>query len=379
MSLRMVKHHRPQWHLCLTAVLILGAMVGVVLFSWPSNNDSVPLDSIQAVLDPYRTSVNLHDRVDSGLVELGIWPDLITKIRHDSAGVEICKIDVRIPIDLPIATVNLALTKLVNAQGGRVFHAIEKTPKIVRMECGFDSLQTTVIELHRDNHLRRKVGLISIVLDDFGHASWTKGLVNRFCAISQTLTLAILPNEGSAIDISELANRHGHEVILHLPMEPIDPSMDPGHSAILVSQDAETIRQQVRNALLRIPNVVGVNNHMGSRATADFRVMSEVLGELQEQKLFFLDSRTSEKSLVATLGPEMKVPIAQRDLFIDAVDVSVEKIKDRLWELAEIASDQGKAIGIGHDREETLTALESTLPRLESRGFRFVSVSQLAK
>ena len=118
---------------------------------------------------------------------------------------------------------------------------------------------------------------------------------------------------------------------------------------------------------------------MGSRATADFHVMNEVLGELQKQKLFFLDSRTSEKSLVATLGPQMKVPIAQRDLFIDAVDVSVEKVKDRLWELAKIASNRGKAIGIGHDREETLTALESTLPRLESRGFRFVSVSQLAE
>ena len=378
----MVKRSRPQWHLAATVLLMAGVVIAVIGFSW----HQIRMSEI-ALLAPLASPTQVYAagggdsliaRVDSALAELGVWSELISKTVGDSAGA-VARIDVRVPSDLPLPEVNRALSELVLDSGGRVFHAREAGPRRVTMECGFDSVRTTIFELRQERHLRRRAGLIAVVLDDFGRASWGQYLAERFCSLPQQLTLAVLPNEGPASAITELATRHGHEVLLHLPMEPLDPAVDPGSGAIRVGQAADTIRHLVAAALQRVPAAVGVNNHMGSRATADFRVMDEVLRELAGRQLFFLDSRTSAESLAVALASALEVPVAERDLFIDAAEDGVRDVEEKLWQLATLASERGQAIGIGHDREATLLALESVLPRLESRGFRFVAVSQLVQ
>ena len=204
-------------------------------------------------------------------------------------------------------------------------------------------------------------------------------MVERFCALNQPLTLAVLPNEGNVERILELARGSGHELLVHLPMEPEDfPAKNPGPNAILLSDDSTRVRQLVRQALRKVPGAVGLNNHMGSRATADQRLMRLVLQELKLRGLMFLDSRTSPNSVAFDQALAMGVPAARRDLFIDAVDQATA-IETRLWALAELAARQGQAIGLGHDREQTLLALESVLPQLEMRGFSFVPVSGLVE
>ena len=164
---------------------------------------------------------------------------------------------------------------------------------------------------------------------------------------------------------------------VHLPMEPEEyPEKNPGDNAIFMHQEAEQIRRLVRLATRRIPGAIGLNNHMGSKATADERIMRQILSELKARNLLFLDSRTTTNSVAYQLAVDMDLMTFTRDLFIDEVD-EVEAIQSRLWDLAGIASRTGQAIGIGHNREETLAALTTVLPRLETRGFRFVPVSQL--
>jgi len=208
--------------------------------------------------------------------------------------------------------------------------------------------------------------------------SWDKRLIERFCALTQPLTLAILPNEGKVDAILQLARERGHEIILHLPMQPEDPEKDPGPDAIRIDASDAEIRQKVRQALRKVPSAVGVNNHMGSLATADSRVMEQVLLELQSRGLFFLDSRTSAATVAFGLAKGLGVPTLSRDLFIDPVD-DRQAAEAQLWELAARAARSGSAIGIGHDRESTLQALQAVLPRLETRGFRFVPLSALAR
>ena len=135
----------------------------------------------------------------------------------------------------------------------------------------------------------------------------------------------------------------------------------------------------MHQALARVPNAVGVNTHLGPRSGDDFPRMREMLKMLQKRGLLFLDSRSAEESLDAAMASALGVPVAQRDLIIDAEGDSVGAIEMKLWELAEIARRQGQAIGIGQNREATLLALESTLPQLESRGYRVVPVSQLVQ
>jgi polysaccharide deacetylase 2 family uncharacterized protein YibQ len=378
----MIKRRRPQWHFGVSAVLLLGALAFTFLLAWQQPRDGAePLSATlpsPILVEPSGDSTQLHDKVDTTLAELGLWPDLIAKDRRDISGVEFCTVDVRVPNDLPLATVNLALHRLVRSEGGHVFRAVEHPPGMVRMECGFDSLRTTLFRLHLKPRLERRAGNIAVVLGNFGRVSWPGGLAERFFAIRQRLTLSVPPEESSAAEIASLARRNGHEVLLHLPMERRDPVAGPERNG-LAADGAEAIRERVHRALARVPNAVGVNTHLGPRSGADFPVMRELLKVLQKRGLLFLDSRSAEESLDVAMASALGVPVAQRDLFIDAEGDSVRAIEIKLWELAEIARRKGQAIGIGQDSEATLLALESTLPQLESRGFRVVPVSQLVQ
>ena len=376
----MIKRRRPQWHFTVSAVLLLGALAFSFLHAWQQTwNAGEPLSATlpsPILVEPSRDSAQLHDKVDTALAELGLWPGLISKVRRDSSGVELCKVDVRVPNDLPLAIVNHALTRLVKSEGGRVFRAVEASPRLVRMEAGFGSLRTTLFRLHQQPRLERRAGNIAVVLGNFGTVSGPGGFAERFFAIRQKLTLAVPPDESSAAEIASRARGNGHEVLVHLQMQRHDPGSEKDRPE---AADAGAIRERVHRALARVPGAAGVNTRLGPRSGADFPVMRETLKVLRKRGLLFLDSRSADESLDAAMANALGVPVAQRDLFIDAEGNSVRAIETKLWELAEIARRQGQAIGIGQDRKATLLALESTLPKLESRGFRVVPVSQLVQ
>jgi polysaccharide deacetylase 2 family uncharacterized protein YibQ len=371
----------PSWHLALSAILILTAVAVLLHAQWRDRpRASIPPVQPAAVALPAADEQALADTLyattEAALEEVGIQGDLVRKTRTGRGEDQIA---VQVPSDLPLAAVNLHLTRFVEGSGGRVLRAVESVPgQQVEMRCGFDSSATTRFVLKRAPNLSRRTGRIAIVLDDFGYASRDRSLIERFCTLPQPLTFAILPNEGQIAFLLELAREHGHEVILHLPMEPDDPEKSPGEGAIEVAQDGDEIRKRVRAALGKVPSAVGVNNHMGSKATADTRVMKQVLHELKDRGLFFLDSRTSAESVAYSQAEKMGVPALSRDIFIDPVD-DRQTVEAKLWELADLAARSGRAVGIGHDRESTLHALQAVLPRLERRGFRLVPLSHLAR
>ena len=384
----MVRRYRPPvWHLALSGLVIAAAIIAVLYLQWQSRPAEIP--PLQAALPPPSKpeppkgvddlANTLYTGADEILEEMGIWAALIRKTRAArplSGTASLDTIVVKVPADLPLASVNLALTLFVEYRGGRIIRAIERQrPASVEIRCGLAGLPTTLFLLKSAPHIQRRTGKIAIVLDDFGSMS---NLVERFCALPQALTLAVLPNEGQVNTIVGLARDKGHEVLVHLPMEPEDyPAKNPGENAIFAHQDSTAIGPLVRAALRKIPGAVGFNNHMGSRTTADPRIMRQVLREIKKHDLLFLDSRTTASSVAYDMARAMAIPTAQRDLFIDPVDTT-EAVEKKLWELAALAVRQGQAVGIGHDREQTLLALENMLPRLEARGFSFVSISELA-
>lgn len=365
------------WHLGLSGFVVAGA-IAIALYSlWhdrPQPQSALAPASSLPALAQARDGLHFADvfysDIDYALEELGLWPALVRKERHS----DVDRVEIKVPADLPLAEVNLALTLAARARGGRVLSAVETVAgKRVEMRFAFGKTPTTAVKLARTAE-RRRTGRIAIVLDDLGRDS---PLVERFCALQQSLTLALLPNTGPVRAIAERARQNGHQVIVHLPMEPIDyPAQDPGAGAVLIRQNEQEIRQIVRNALQQVPTAAGFNNHMGSKATADERVMRIVLQEVRAQGLFFLDSRTTPKSLAYSLARDMGVKALRRDAFIDEID-ELQAIETKLWDLAKMAGRTGAVIAIGHDRENTLLALESVLPRLETRGFRFAALDQL--
>ena len=372
MGKRLVKRQRhPGWHLALSGLLLAGAIL--FLLYKPLLDQTGPLPVIAPATAPVPYQVTnasqladtLYAGIDSALADLGIWPALYSKHRREYFD----QIKVGVPADLPLAEANLGISRFVQQLGGQVLSASERRGQ-VEIRCGFGEVQTTIFSLAPVAE-RRRTGNIAIVIDDFTDDP----IAAHFCAIPQPLTFSILPRVSQAHTLAEQMRANGHEVLIHLPMEP-KGGASLGGNAILVGLDDEEIRRRVRRALQNVPHARGLNNHMGSKATADKRVMRLVLSELKDRNLLFLDSRTTASSVAYQLAVDMDIRAFNRDLFIDEI-ADAPTIRDKLWELAAIAAQSGQAIGVGHNRRETLIALSTALPQLEKRGFRFVLVSQL--
>lgn len=168
------------------------------------------------------------------------------------------------------------------------------------------------------------------------------------------------------------------EVILHLPMEPQDyPENDPGPGAVMVGMDKNEIAAVLDRDLRGLPQVAGLNNHMGSAATSDPETMHNLMQVLRERGLFFLDSMTTARSVAYDEARKAGVPALRSRLFLDYDQESTERITARLEDLAAAARRGGFAVGIGHPHPATADVLAREIPRLQRAGIRFVTVSEL--
>jgi polysaccharide deacetylase 2 family uncharacterized protein YibQ len=215
---------------------------------------------------------------------------------------------------------------------------------------------------------------IAIVIDDMGV---DRPRSDRAAALPAPLTLAFLPYSRGFETQMAAARARGHEILVHVPMQPIGVE-DPGPEALTVSLDATEIRQRLAAALDRAGPAVGINNHMGSRFTVDREAMRPVLEELQARGLLFLDSRTAGGSVGPLLARALDVPYATRDVFLDN-EPSLSAVEARLAELEAVARRQGHGIAIGHPHDGTLAALSAWLPGASARGFALVPVSTIVR
>ena len=215
--------------------------------------------------------------------------------------------------------------------------------------------------------------LVSIVLDDMGlnqlHSDWAVSL-------KAPLTLSYLPYAKDLTNQTQSARAQGHELLIHLPMEP-KGAADPGPGALMVNMDQMEIKKRLARALYAFPGAIGVNNHMGSLFTADYRAMSIVLMQIKSSGQLFLDSLTSSNSLVGQLGDKLNVPVVSRDVFLDDIDKEDEIVR-RLREVERIALDKGTAIAIGHPRRTTLRVLEEWLADSAEKKIRLAPLSAVA-
>jgi len=213
---------------------------------------------------------------------------------------------------------------------------------------------------------------IAIVIDDWGYSLNNLRVVDE---IKYPFTAAVLPNLRYSQEAAAQLHNRGKEVILHLPMES-ESKLGMEKDTIMVSMDEGQIKNIVEQDLNNVGYAGGINNHMGSKATGDPRVMEEVFKELRKRRLYFLDSAVTPKSVCLELAKKMKVAFIERDIFLDN-SLEPEYIKGQLEKLKAIAKKNGFAVGIGHDRKNTLEVLKETMPQLQDEGYKFVFVSEL--
>jgi uncharacterized protein len=217
-------------------------------------------------------------------------------------------------------------------------------------------------------------GAIAIVIDDMGI---NRRRAERAIALPGPLTFAFLPYAENAAGMAAAARAAGHEILAHLPMEPMDHGKHPGPHALLSSVDEAEVMRQLTWNLDRLSGFVGVNNHMGSRFTADPKRMEWVLRELKARGLLWLDSMTTGESVAWRVADRMGVPAAVRDVFLDN-EISADGVHQQLAAVEALAARQGYAVAIGHPHDLTLDALARWLPAARDKGFVFVPVSTIA-
>jgi hypothetical protein len=203
---------------------------------------------------------------------------------------------------------------------------------------------------------------VTIIIDDIG---FSRPAAERFIDLGAPLTLAVLPFSPHGRRMAERAREKGLDVMLHLPMEPDEyPAIDPGPGALLTRMSPDQIIAQVRVNLDQLDAVKGINNHMGSRFTADADKMNQVFSVLKQQDLFFIDSRTTAATVAHQAARLLQVPYAQRDVFLDNVQTH-EAVRRQMALLVETAKHRGEAIGIGHPYPVTYEVLREMLPELK--------------
>lgn len=221
----------------------------------------------------------------------------------------------------------------------------------------------------------KRHGDLVLILDDVGfdHQPLASAM-----SIDPNVNFAILPNSENARTVAQTLHGRGFELLCHLPMEPIGyPKQQPGANAILRSMSDEQIAETTRANVSAIPNIRGVNNHMGSAATSDRRVMTTVLGALPKG-LYFIDSKTVGTSIAGQLAHEMDIRTASRNVFLDDVQ-SERAVRHQVEQLAEAASSRGVAVAIGHMYPVTMKVLGQEAPRLRAEGFRFIRASEAVR
>ncbi|WP_439814507.1 divergent polysaccharide deacetylase family protein [Zavarzinia sp. CC-PAN008] len=215
---------------------------------------------------------------------------------------------------------------------------------------------------------------IAIVIDDVGVS---KRDVAGVLDLPGPITVSVMTYADGAATLAARARSAGHEVMLHVPMQP-EGRADPGPNALLVGLEPQELERRIVWNLDRVPGIVGINNHMGSRFTADRWAMAQVMVALKGRGLMFLDSRTSAATQGQAAADQAGVPAVSRDVFLDD-DMKADRIDAQLALTEARARAQGTAIAIGHPHPATVAALRRWLPQLQAKGLQLVPVTAILR
>lgn len=213
---------------------------------------------------------------------------------------------------------------------------------------------------------------IAIIIDDVGY---NLPYGRQLAQLPGALTLAVLPHSPHGVELAELGHGQGKEIMLHVPMSTVVPrKLDTGGLTAEMSQ--QEFERILDGNLESIPHVRGLNNHMGSELTRLQQPMQWLMHVLAQEKLFFIDSRTSVDSVAQATAQQYRVPTRKRDVFLDN-SRETDDLQRQFDVLIRLALQQGSAIAIGHPYPETVAFLQQALPGLAGLGVELVPVSEL--
>lgn len=263
--------------------------------------------------------------------------------------------------------------KYSEAEPGKPTPNVEEKPRAKQVAAALSAEQTWRRNALPFRDLKSKP-LIAIVIDDVG---LDRARSKRAWELPGPMTMSFLPYAKDLPEQARAARARGHELMLHMPMEP-NGRNDPGPGALMVSMSDAELRQKLLIALESFGGYVGINNHMGSRFTANRHDMEVVMRQLKPRGLMFLDSRTSPQSVGDQTAQEMGVPSIVRHVFLDDEE-TLDAVRRKLAEAETVARRQGFVVAIGHPHDSTLQALAEWLPTVQGKGLALAPLTAILR
>ena len=223
--------------------------------------------------------------------------------------------------------------------------------------------------------LVNKTAYIAIIIDDLGYKIQQD---QRALNLPGAVTFAFLPQTPNSIFLARRAYIQGNDIMLHLPMQ---ASLEPfylGPGALTTHMTEEQFKQTIRQDILAIPHLKGINNHMGSLLTSHPQSMQWLMEEIAKTQLFFVDSRTTVKTVAEQTAQQFKIKNTRRNIFLDHT-LNRSDIEFQFKQLIHYAKKHGFAVAIGHPFNTTLSVLAEQIPQLQAAGIKLISVSKLIK
>lgn len=328
----------------------------------------------------------VSDAIASVLVDRGVTGGDVRFERQD-AGSRPGFVRTQLAVDVPgeVEPIASALASKVGQVAGGSIERVKADHEGITLSVKLDGAEVASVDLYPTRPIAMaevspvpdatpSKPRIAIVIDDIGYS---KEPVEKLLALGGPLTFSVLPYGPASTELAETIHASGSEVMLHLPMEPVgNPGGVSREGMLLANMPAEMLKSRFAEAVLQVPHADGVNNHMGSRLTADPGAMKVVMEEVKAKGLFFLDSRTSADSVAFRTARAEGVPAAERNVFLDDV-AQVAPILEQVKELEKIARRRGVAVAIGHPYPATVDALKKAIPQLAKDGFELVPASDV--
>jgi polysaccharide deacetylase 2 family uncharacterized protein YibQ len=218
---------------------------------------------------------------------------------------------------------------------------------------------------------------VALIMDDMGYSL---DAMYDILSLQEPITVAIIPFSPLGDETAQIAHQNGLEILLHLPLESINNTeANYGIEGIISTEMSEQeIISRVERNLDQVPYISGVNNHMGSKVTPNEAMMHTILQPLKQRDLFFVDSRTTGRSVAYDVALKMEIPAARRHVFLDN-ELDEDSIREKLVELFTLAQRQGEAVGICHPLPETLKVLKESFQLAKEYGVTPVFISELVR
>lgn len=213
---------------------------------------------------------------------------------------------------------------------------------------------------------------VAIIIDDIGYQKADPLLIK----LPYALTFAVMPFTPQGQEMAALAAARNKEVMLHMPMEAVAQNHLLGKGALRQPMNRQQVQAALTEALTRVPQAVGVNNHMGSLYTSLAEPMDWTMQIVAQRRLYFIDSKTTSRSAVPAAAARYGIPSRSRDIFLDN-NKAYDAIDLQFSQLIALAKRQGSAIAIGHPYPETYAYLKKNLSRLAAQGIELVPASRL--